>query len=164
MQNEQHPLNDSVESIKNFQNKMEEAAGKTEDVKDGTSTKEEEKQEPAYVLFSAIAETSINILQMPAVIETFDAVSAKIGDELTKKLIEAITLIMTNSAYQAVSFYDGMLKDELNKELDNISNSINMVAADVNAHTGVLEVFKARLDKFEKGNKIDEIKKEIGES
>ena len=70
MQN--NPLNESIESIKRMQAKMEEAAGNTEDVKNGDATKEEEMQEPAYVLFNGIAETSIKILQSPTVVETLD--------------------------------------------------------------------------------------------
>lgn len=164
MQNEHNPMNDSIDSIKNFQKDMEAASANTEDVKNGTATKEEEQQEPGYILYNGIAETSIQIMQSPIISNLFDALNEKLGEDLTKKIVEAFTIMMTTSAYEAVVFYDELLKKELTNQFDSIAKSFSMISADVTAHTGVLEVFKKRLDDISKSLKIDEIKKEIGES
>ena len=157
-------MNDSIENIKDFQKKMEDASGNTEDVRSGMSTKEEEQQEPAYLLLNGIADTSVKILQMPTVAAFFEKLSNKLGSDLTHDLIEVLTIIMSNSAYEAVVFYDELLKRELTKQFDNVGETFNKIGADVNAHNGVLSVFKARLDEIEKSLKIDKIKKDIGEN
>ena len=164
MHNEHNLLNESIDDIKNFQKDMEEASGNTEDVKNGTATKEEEQQEPAYILYKGISESSIGIMQSPIIVNMFEALSEQLGEETTKKIVEAFTIMMTTSAYNAVVFYDELLKKELTQQFDNVSKAFSNIGANVTAHTGVLEVFKKRLDEISKSLQIDEIKKDIGES
>lgn len=145
-----NPMNDSIESIKNLKEKMKDVAAAEDLVKDGTMTQDEELQEPSYVLFNAIAETSIKLLETEPVIELFKALSEKLGPDVTKKLIEALTMMLTNSAYEALTFYDELLKEELTKQFENIGDVFANIGADVKAHNGAMEVFKKRLDDLER--------------
>lgn len=156
MQN--NPMNDSIDNIKNFQKKMEEASANTEEVKSGDIKKEDEQQDPAYILYNAISNNSIEILNSPTIQSTFETMSEKMGDDFTKKFIEMMVVIMTNSAHSAVVLYDEMLKKELTESFNKVGDGFSTVCADVNAHTGVLEIFKKRLEIIEKKLNLNEIK------
>ena len=56
-------LDDSIEELKAFRKNLNAAAEDNEDVRNGISTPEEEKQEPEFQMYDVIAETSIQILQ-----------------------------------------------------------------------------------------------------
>ncbi len=154
----QNSLEESVEKIKEFQKKLEEAAANTKDVKEGKATKEEEQQEPGYILFQGITETSIKILQMPIVAETLNGLADKLGDNTAKKLTEMLAIIMTNSAYCAINFYDELLKQELQKQFDNVGQYMSRISGDVHAHNSVLEIHQKRLDAIDKAKTQEAIK------
>lgn len=145
-----NPLNQSIDDMKKFKEKLEEATHHTEDVENGDATPEEEQHEPDYILYQAIADNSIQIMQMDEVINLFTKISNSVGGDITKDLITLLTIIMTNSAYSAISFYDNLLKDELQAQFVNIGDAFNNIGADVNAHTGAISVHKASLEAIEK--------------
>ena len=151
-------LTDDIEAIKRAQEAVNKSADDAEDVKDGTVTADEERQEPAYKLFNGIAETSIKILSMPTVASLINDIGDKLGDDLAKRLTEALTICMTNSAYMAVNFYDDLLKDELTKQFKEVDQNFNKLSADINAHTGVLEVHNKKISDIEKKMTIDDLK------
>jgi division protein CdvB (Snf7/Vps24/ESCRT-III family) len=144
-----NPLNESIDDIKGFKEKLKEATKFTEDVKNGDATPEDEQQEPDYILYQAIADSSIQIMQMDEVINLFSKLSSKLTEPLTKDLITLLTIVMTNSSYNAISFYDNLLKDELQAQFQAICDAFNQMAGEVHAHTGVFEVYKKRLDTIE---------------
>lgn len=154
------PLNDSVNEIKTFQENIKKTAEQSEDVKAGKCTTEEELQEPAYVLYNQIAESSIKILQLPEVINTFSLLSEKFGDDTSKAIVELMAIAMTQSAHQAVLFYDDLLKAELTKQFDNIGEHLNMALADIAGHSGALSVFKSQLSDIQKKLQIDKFTKD----
>lgn len=157
MPNETNPMSDSIDGIAAFQERLKKATEETEDVKNGDATPEDEQQEPDYILFNAICDSSIEIMSKPIIVEFFSKISDKLGEDLTHNMIEMMAIIMSNSAYAAVQFYDNLLKDELRKQFENIGNTFNLLGADVNAHTGVLEVYRSRLDEIEKRlNSLDD--------
>lgn len=151
-------LNDDIYAIKRAQDAVNATAKDSKEVKDGTVTEDEELKEPAYVLFNGIAETSIKILGTPSVATIMNEIGGKMGEETAKHLTELISICMTNSAYMALTFYDDLLKEELNKHFQNVDENFIKLSADINAHTGVLEVFKKRLSELEKKELIDDIK------
>jgi hypothetical protein len=153
----QNNLNDSINEIKDFSKNVEEAINN----EDNELTEEEKKEEPDYLLYNAISETSISILQQESVIKLFEKISDKLGDDITKSLIELMTLTMTHSAFNAIVFYDGLLKGELTNQFDHYGNHLNNTSAIVRSHDSVLEVFGKRITDLENKLKIDEINKSL---
>lgn len=156
------PFNDSVNELKQCQEDMKKKAEESPDVKEGKCTLEEELQEPAYLLYNQIAESSIRILQLPEVVKTFSALSDKFGDDLAKSFVELLALTMTQSAHQAVLFYDDLLKAELTKQFDNVGEHLNDTRAIVEGHSGALSVFKTKLNEIQTKLKKDAFAKANG--
>lgn len=151
---ESNSLEDSIKDLKDYQDSIKKAAEQSEDVTDGKCTKEDELNEPGYVLFNNIAESSIRILQIPEVVKGFEKLSEKLGEDGSKTLVELIALTMTQSAYQAILFYDDLLKNEITKQFDLYGNTINRTRADIDGQSAAMNVFRKRLDKIEKDLKI----------
>lgn len=150
-------LAESIDSIKKFQFNLNEAAEHTQDVKDGVSTPEEERQEPDYILFNHIAESTINILQLPSIEKAFDSIAEKLDEDTAQHLAEMIALSMVHSAYDAVAFYDGLLKKELDKQFNHFADKINEIDSVVTAHNGALQVCQEKLGIIEKNIKINSL-------
>lgn len=160
--NEMSKLSQEIDEIRKHQKKVNESAKDSEDVKSGKCTKEEELQEPGYVLYNHITECTVNILQSPTVEAAFDMLSKKLGDEATKALIDVFAISMTNSAHQAVLFYDELLKKELTKSFDSVGHHLNLAKADIQAHSGAIDVFRKRLDDIDKTINVNKLKKDNG--
>lgn len=163
MENQQKTsnLDKSVEDILKFKEKLENGAENTEDVKSGKCTAEDEKQEPGYILYNAISESSIEILKQPTVVKFFENISKDIGEDFSKSLVELLAICMSHSAYTAITFYDQMLKGELTKQFDHYGDHLNAIGGTVKSHDAVLEVFSKRLSELEKKNKLDSVKTEV---
>lgn len=151
-----------IKDWENLNNGLNDAVKNTEDVKNGTSTEEEEKKEPAYILLHSIMEGTSQMLQMPQVVAVFEQLSGKLGQDETLSLIQLLSILMTYSAHNAITLYDELLKNELQGQFDHISEHINYTKADVAAHTAVLEVHKKQLNELEKKLKLDSFKKDNG--
>lgn len=156
------PLNDSINDLRQCQENLKKKAAESEDVKEGKCTVEDELKEPAYLLYNQIAESSIRILQLPEVVKTFAKLSDKLGDDLAKSFVELLALTMTQSAHQAVLFYDDLLKAELTKQFDNVGEHLNDTRAVVEGHTGALSVFKTQLSEIQNKLKKDAFVKANG--
>lgn len=146
----QSPFQESIDDINRTKEKLEEAAENSEDVKNRTSTPEKEKQEPGYIIYNAIMNTTVKILQSQTMVEVFDKFAKQFGPEMSKELITALSLAMTHSSYNAIVLYDEMLKKEIQKAFDIQSDAINKIAASVNGHQGALEIYKKRLEDVER--------------
>lgn len=123
-------------------------------MKDGVSTPDEEKQEPDYILYDKIAENTISILQLPTFEKGFEKLASKTDDETAQMMAEMMAVAMCHSSFSAIVFYDNLLKDELKKQFDIFSESLNRVIGTVNAHDGVMQIFKERLGKLEEKDKL----------
>lgn len=154
------PLNDSINELKQFQEAVKKAAEQSPDVKDGKVTAEEELQEPGYMLYNQIAESSIKILELPEVVKAFAKLTETFGEETSKSLVELFALTMTQSSYQAVLFYDSLLKEELGKQLDNIGVHLNGAKADIEGIKPALTVFKKQIGEIQKKLEIDKFVKD----
>ena len=155
-------LDDSANDIKNtlneFNDSLRKAAENSENVKEGRCTVEEQMQEPGFILFNGISETSIKLLQDPEISKIFDILTKELKDESVKALVNLLVLTMTHSAYNSIIFYDDLLKMEIRNQFDNIIHATNETMSTVAAHHGVLEVFKKRIGEIEKKLQIDEFK------
>ena len=80
-----------------------------------------------------------------------------------KELINLMILVITTSSYESLLCYDDMLKEELTNQLDGIVKYFNEVKCVVDAHTGVLSVFKKHLSELDSKIKVDEVRKQVEE-
>ena len=128
----------------------------SEDVKNGYSTPEEERQEPSYVLYDSIIESVIDILQSETVQKSFETLAKETSPETAKALIELLSVCMANSAHHAIVLYDNMLKAELDKQFDRYGDTLNNCIATVNAHDGVLKVLRKSISDLK--SEIEEVK------
>lgn len=149
------PLNESIKDIKEYQDKLKKAAEESQDVKDGKCTLEDELKEPAYVLYNQIAESSIKILEIPAVVNIFAKLSKTLGEDMSKSIVELFALTMTQSAHQAVLFYDDLLKAELTKQFDNIGEHVNKSQAELEGIKEAINVHRKKIGEIENRIKID---------
>ena len=144
-------FDDAIKDLENMRRAMKESLKQSEEVKEGNNN-ENQINDPSYVLFDQITKSTIEILKQPELEKIFGKISETLGDDTAKGLIEIFSASMTHSAYEAIVFYDGLLKIELSNQFDNIGKFINNLAADIKAHNAVLEVHK---------KDINEIKEEI---
>lgn len=159
---EKTTLNNTIKDLENMRKAMNESVEKSEDVKNGKCTIEDEKREPGYILYNQIAEANIKILSMPATVEIFSKLSENLGEEMSRSLVELLAITMTQSAHQAIIFHDNLLKEEITKQFDNLVEYININHAEISAHTGAIKVFKAQLNEIQKKLQIDSFAKENG--
>ena len=148
-QNKNINLDEAINEIKRFQKILNNAASNTDDVKTGKCTTDDEKQEPSFIIYNAIAENSINILQQPDVVELFKSISTKLDETISKSLVELIAVAMTQSAYNAILLYDDLLSKSLTDQFNDYNQIINKLAATVSGCNGALEVFKSRIGELE---------------
>ena len=146
----QSPFNDAIDLINKNKELVHEGMKNADEVKEGYVTEEEIENDPSLKLYDAISEASIEILQNPTVVNMFNELENKAGPELTKSVIEAMVLSMTHSAHSAIVIYDELLKVELQKQFESYEETMIEMAAIVNAHSGVLEEFKTRIENLNK--------------
>ena len=150
-------LNDSIDEIRRFQENLNKAAETNDDVKAGISTPEEEKEEPEFQMYDVIAETTIKILQNEHVVNTFNELAKKVGDELTKSLIESISIMMTNSAFNAILWYDKLMEKNIVPQFNALVEKVNMLDADVTGYGGAIRVLKEKVSLIEKQSQINNL-------
>lgn len=132
---EQNPMQKSIDEIDHTQQHMDKQAT--------------DKEEPGYILYTSILETSKEILQSPVFVESFQKIAERLGKEETRALTTMMSLAMTHSAYNAIQLYDTLMTQQLNKTVENFNSTLSELAGTVNGHQGALEVFKKRLDTIE---------------
>lgn len=158
---EQTPLEKSVEEILKYRDNLLKKVENSQDVKDGNCTADDEKKEPGFLLYNAIIESSVEILQKEPVVKLFSELSGVIGEDTSHKFVELLAICMSQSAYNAITFYDQLLKGEITMQFDHYGKHLNALGAEVNAHKGSLEVFQKRLSDIENTIKINEVKSKI---
>jgi hypothetical protein len=154
-------MSDSIDNLKNIQKQMEQDAENSQDVKDGNCTAEDEKKEPAYILYNNIIETSVQIMQLDPVVNIIKSLTETIGEDTAKSLVELFALTMTHSAHQAILIYDDMLKTELTKQFDHYCTQMNNIGGTVVGHDGALNEFNSRINDLT--GAVSVLKKKIGE-
>lgn len=154
-------LNDAVEDIKKVQQAVHDTVNESEDVKNGNCTAEEESAEPGRVLFDKISENVINILQNPDIVRVFVDIGKKFDEKTSQDLTVMMAVCMSQSAYQALLFYDSLLKDELQRNYDVFNNNINLCKSSIEAHESALTIFRKKLSDIDKKLMADEAIKEI---
>lgn len=150
-------IDESVERLNQFKKNLNESAENTEDVKNGEATPDEERAEPTYVLYNQIADTTVKIMKLPSTSKLFTDIANKLDEDTAQKLMELMAICMTHSAYHAVAWYDQLLKEELDKQFNNVGAVIDNIRGDVMGQHGALEVFKEKLGKIENQLKMEKM-------
>ena len=155
-----------------FEKDIKEIEESTKKIEEAVKKEAEENEENinfGLKLYNGIMNTVIEILRSESIVNRFTEITkafdgkpdfGEFGDKILKPFIEIISLCMSQSAYQAIIFYDEMLKDELDKSFKIVGDGLNTHNAELAAHQGALEVFKQRLGEVEKTLKLNEISKE----
>lgn len=112
-------------------------------------------KDPHVLLYEQITDHCIEVLQMPTIAEAMNAIGDKLGDDVATNLCTVMAIIMTNAAFNAITFYDGILKEELNPIFKDYNTLINDISGTVKGHDGALEVFKQRLANVQKKLGLD---------
>lgn len=156
-------IEDSVNELKSAQQSFEKAASApTEKTEEQAAAEKESFGELGTILFNQITEASIAIIQTPEIEKSLLTIATNMNmdQESLTALINIIAISMTNSAHQAVLFYDDLLKKELTKQMDNTVHHINLGKADGEAFKSVLQIHQKKIDEISSILKIDKIKKE----
>ena len=135
---ENNPMQESIDDIGLTKEKMDKKA--------------DDKDEPGYILYSAILNTSKEILSSPVFAESFKKIEKVLGTEETKSLLTVLSLAMTHSSYNTIQLYDILLTENVNKMIGDINEELGTLRGTINGHQGAMEVFKKRLDKLEGKN------------
>lgn len=147
-------FDDAIKALNNIRNESRKAIESSEE-----DNKPDEN--PSFVLFDRIVESSIGILKSPDISSLFGTVAEKVGEDTAKALIEAFAISMSHSAYEASVFYDALLKKELDKQFNNIESYINNLIGTVKAHSAVLEVNKKEINDIKHKLMIEDFKKQV---
>lgn len=156
-------LQEEVNSIKEgqaaFEEKVDKFAKDSEDVKAGRCTEEDEKQEPELVLFRKITETTLGILQDPEMGACFKLMETKGLDlEIIRALVRMMAIAMSTSAFNAISFYDELLKEELSKQFNHMGSHINTGKAESEVLRASINVIIAKMGEVTNKLQIDDLK------
>ena len=161
-QDQNNPLEESINDIKNLQDAVKTYAENSDDVKSGKCTKEDELNEPGYILYQHIAESTINILQNPEIVNAFKNISGELSEEVSKNLVTIMAVSMTQAAHHAVLFYDDLLKQELTKQFDEIAKYLNNTKADVEGSKSAISLLRKKISDIENAIKINNFNKKNG--
>ena len=161
----QDNLRKSVEQLKelqmDFNTTVETKAQESEDIKEDQSTIEEKKREPENVLFNGIIDNTVNILQNPIINKSFEVMAKDMSADSVSALVNIVAIAMTYSSYQAIVFYDDLLKQELVKQFENVGKYINAIKADQEGQGGAIKIIRNQINEIVTKFKIDEIKENI---
>lgn len=159
MEQELSPLERAAKDIEALTGAVRLMAEQSPEVKEGKISVEDEMKEPSYVLYGQITKCTAAIFRDQGIASTFKHLSEHIGEEATADIMNLIAVCMTQSAHQAVIFYDELLKEELKHEFHRVIEQLNSNTATLQAHDGAVKVFKAAIDKINKKLLIDTIGK-----
>ena len=100
-------------------------------------------------LYDAISDASISILSLPSVNRAFEILKNKIGNENAKSLIEMLAVVMTNSAMNAVVYYDSKQDPMLEKMFNDFKERINLHGSIIDGHEDILKIYRNKVDALE---------------
>lgn len=156
-----NPFDSTIENLKKSTETVDKVTRKAAAEESGQpDDPKEPNREPAYVLYNMIANGSIELLQNESAIKAFQKLAEKTDGETAKLMIEMFAIMLTQSAYNAVVFYDELLKQELTKQFDHFADNINQNRAAISGQHGAILVFKKQLDEIQSKLKIEQFAKE----
>lgn len=159
-------IENSINKMKEVQQRVEEAVSEQQAESTDTENTEAPQQSTVdpvgNVLFNQITESTIKIMQSPEIEKSLVLIgeNMKMDEKSIAALINVIAIAMTNSAHQAILFYDDLLKAELGKQFDNVGHHINLGKADMEAFKSVLQVHQKQMNEIKTALKLADIKKE----
>lgn len=156
-------IDDIISLINKTRAAVNESWANSEDVKSGKVTVEDEQKEPSHVLYNGIIDSTINVLKAPATVNALTSMSKGMELSAVGDMLGFIALAISTAAYNSITLYDGLIKDEISKQLQMFVDKINECTAEIMAHKSVLEVHSKRLTEIEKRLNISDIQKDINQ-
>ena len=160
-------LDEVVEDIKvtknEFNEKIEQIARETEEIKDGVVNKEAIIESAGVRMYKAILETTGSILDNKEVKPLFEELAESMEEMKLTALTSLIVVSAAHAAYQGIVFYDDLLKEELNPQFDNLVAHINHDKQEIGLLKAKMTVMEKKLDELMLNIKTQNISKEINE-
>lgn len=153
-----------IDNLRAAAKAMEDIVEERDDVKDGKVSKEEILNSKAFMLFSAILNTSEQTFMKEDVQKMIVTIGESIGEKASQSLVQLLILLISTIVYDAIGFYDEQLKGEIDANFGSLINNVNFNHADIKAQEGAINVFRKKLDLFEKALITADILKDVEES
>jgi hypothetical protein len=122
---------------------------------------ENDGNEVGYVLYKAILDSNIRMMETKQVEDIFNKLSISIGEDSALSIVALFITCMNNSSYNALTFYDELLKGELNQQFEPMCTNINKNHIDIQTLTQVLEIHKKSISELKEAITINNINKEM---
>jgi arsenate reductase-like glutaredoxin family protein len=118
------------------ENILNQAANEVKEIQDKVDAKLEEKcpeglESHENILFKEISSTVIKILTDPATTQSFKGIADKLGVDISKELVELVSTTVTFATYNAIAFYDGLIKEKISESLREIGDIIQTQGSDI---------------------------------
>lgn len=128
---------------------MEDTVEEREDVKNGSVSKEEILKSKAFMLFSAILNTSESTFAKDDVQQLMVTIGESIGEKASQSLVQLLIVLISTIVYDAISFYDEQLKQEINTNFQPLIDNMNINHAEIMGQEEALKIFRKKLDIME---------------
>jgi hypothetical protein len=125
-------------------------AKESEEVRTGKMTVEEVLKTAPFVLYSGIIKNTVDAITSDGVKHMFYLLADSIGEEAAANIMSTMSVIMVYYAQTLIPFYDDLLKDEINNQLNPMINQINRNSADITAFNSVVQVLRKNTGEMEK--------------
>lgn len=148
-----------INKIEESQKGLEKVAQESPDVKEGKTRVEEEMKEPGYILYNGIAETVkrimnseefINTIKESGIVYVPDPHIKEVILHNFKTMLAAMTFVVTQACYQSIEFYDELLKEEIDKNLQSICDGMNILKANDDGMYAVIQALQRKVGMLEK--------------
>ena len=120
-----------------------------------------------HFVITGIAEDSLAILENKDIKKSIDLIAKNFTsipdyEDTIGALVSIIVTAASNASYRAMIRYDGLLKDELNKQFENIVHHVNLAKADIEGMKAAIQVQQKSIGDLQNKVQVDQIKKEAG--
>lgn len=113
----------------------------------------EELDSHENLLFDEISNTVIKILTDPSTNAAYARLKEKLNTDISKELVELISTVTTFATYNAIAFYDMMIKEQIQSNFKEFGDIILR-------HDGDIEVLRLKVGDIEKRlliNKVQDV-------
>lgn len=113
-----------------------------------------DEEDPSIIMFDNIADNCIDLLQTPEIAKAMnniaDIITPSLGqenaDRITSDICTIVAVMITNTAFGAISAYDKQLADALNDRFRGYNTAISNLGATVNGQKGAVSVINERVE------------------
>lgn len=141
-------IDNALKDIQRLRDATKEIAGSSPDVKSGKVTIEDELQEPAYLLYQDILNSTAAFFESEPVKALCYSLGQSIGEKTTADIMTLVSVGMAHSAHSAILAYDDRIKAELSRQFDMLIGACNSNTADIQSVMGAIQIFRVQINKL----------------